>query len=118
MMLEGAARAHFIGIGGAGMSAIAKVLVERGVTVTGSDLKRSGATTMLEAMGAEIHIGHNARVVPDDCVVVVSAAIPVRNPELTRAKSLGLSIVTRGEALASVLRGRKAVIVAGTHGKT
>jgi UDP-N-acetylmuramate--alanine ligase len=108
---------HFIGIGGAGMSAIAKVLLERGVDVSGSDLKRSRTVTMLEAMGARVHIGHDPGLV-EQRLVVVSSAVPARNPELTRARDLGLEVLTRGEALASLLEGLRTIVVAGTHGKT
>jgi UDP-N-acetylmuramate--alanine ligase len=109
---------HFIGIGGAGMSAIAKVLLERGCSVSGSDLKMSRAATMLEAMGAAVHVGHDASHISDDMVVVYSSAIPADNPELRRSEELGLTIMTRGEALASVLQDRRSIVVAGTHGKT
>ncbi|MGH2694013.1 MAG: UDP-N-acetylmuramate--L-alanine ligase, partial [Actinomycetota bacterium] len=111
-------RIHFVGIGGAGMSAIAKVLVERGVEVSGSDLKRSRDTSVLEAMGVPVHIGHDAALVEGASVVVVSAAIPESNPERLRAPELGVPVVTRGEALAALLEGRRAIVVAGTHGKT
>ena len=120
MRLHGSERVHFIGVGGAGMSAIAKVLLERGHTVTGSDLKRSRAATILEAMGASIRIGHSAEFLeacaPD--LVVVSTAVPESNVELVHARATGVDIVTRGEALAAVLDGHRSVIVAGTHGKT
>ncbi|MDQ4095176.1 MAG: Mur ligase family protein, partial [Actinomycetota bacterium] len=120
MKLQGAARVHFIGIGGAGMSAIAKVLLERGHAISGSDLKRSRAATILEAMGASIAIGHSkefiADVAPD--VVVVSSAIPAKNVELVYARDQGITVLTRGEALATVLDGQRSVVVAGTHGKT
>lgn len=113
-------RVHFIGIGGAGMSAIAKVLIERGHTVSGSDLKRSRAATILEAMGATIRIGHSSKFLegcaPD--VVVVSTAIPSSNPELERARESGVDVVSRGEALAAILEGQRSIVVAGTHGKT
>ncbi|HEX2293752.1 MAG TPA: UDP-N-acetylmuramate--L-alanine ligase [Actinomycetota bacterium] len=109
---------HFVGIGGAGMSAIAKVLLERGLTVTGSDLKASRPATLLEAMGAHVHVGHDAAHVGDAEVVVVSSAIPERNPELRAARERGIRVAGRGEALAAVLRGQRAVVVAGTHGKT
>ena len=85
MNLQDASTVHFIGIGGAGMSAIAKVLLERGVRITGSDLKRSRASTMLEAMGADVNIGHDAALVEGTDVVVRSSAIPDRNPEIKRA---------------------------------
>ena len=110
--------AHFVGIGGAGMSAIAKVLLERGVRVSGSDLKPSRPATLLEAMGAQVHVGHDAAQVEGADTVVVSSAIPDRNPELAAARAGGIPVVTRGEALAAVLRGTRSIVVAGTHGKT
>ena len=111
-------RTHFIGIGGAGMSAIAKVLLERGYSVSGSDLKTSRASTMLQAMGADIAQGHDAGLVDGVDCVVVSTAISPNNPEYRRAEELGIPILSRGEALASILDGARSVIVAGTHGKT
>ena len=111
-------RVHFIGIGGAGMSAIAKVLFEAGVGVSGSDLKRSRAATLLEAMGAGIRIGHRAGDVTGADVVVVSSAIPPSNPELQKAQELGIPTLSRGEALAGLLEGSPSIVVAGTHGKT
>jgi UDP-N-acetylmuramate--alanine ligase len=109
---------HFVGIGGAGMSAIAKVLLERGVRVSGSDLKPSRPATLLEAMGARVHVGHDAAHVEGADAVVFSSAIPERNPELRAARAAGMPVVPRGEALAAVLRGTRSVVVAGTHGKT
>jgi UDP-N-acetylmuramate--alanine ligase len=100
------------------MSAIAKVLLERGFEVSGSDLKRSRAATMLEAMGVSVHIGHEASLVDGADVVVISAAIPQRNPELVRARETGVEVMTRGAALAALLDDLKSVVVAGTHGKT
>ncbi len=117
-MIADARRVHFVGIGGAGMSAIAKVLMERGFEVSGSDLKRSRAATMLEAMGVGIHIGHEASLVDGADVVVISTAIPERNPELVRARATGIEVMTRGEALAALLNDLNSVVVAGTHGKT
>ena len=117
MKLMEAARVHFVGIGGAGMSALAKVLIERGVLVTGSDLKRSRPATMLEAMGARISFGHAADNVDGADVVIVSSAIAQHNPERARAVDLGI-LITRGEALAALLEERPSLIVAGTHGKT
>jgi UDP-N-acetylmuramate--alanine ligase len=111
-------KVHFVGIGGAGMSAIAKVLIERGFEVSGSDLKASRAATVLEAMGASIHIGHEAALVESALSVVVSAAIPRTNPEYERADELGLALMTRGEALAALLADARSLVVAGTHGKT
>ena len=118
MNLQDARAVHFVGIGGAGMSAIAKVLLERGVRISGSDLKRSRASTMLEAMGADVHIGHEAGLVEDAEMVVRSSAIPDRNPEIRRAAELGKPVLARGHALASLLRGQRSIVVAGTHGKT
>lgn len=109
---------HFIGIGGAGMSAIAKVLIERHIPVTGSDLKRSQAATVLEAMGARLQIGHDPAAVEGAGVVVVSAAIRSSNPELVAATEAGLPILSRGEALAALLAEHRSLVVAGTHGKT
>ncbi len=111
-------RVHFVGIGGAGMSAIAKVLLERGIEISGSDLKRSRAATTLEAMGADVHIGHAAANVAGAGVVVVSSAIPERNPELAAARARGLHVVHRGQALADLLADSRSIVVAGTHGKT
>jgi UDP-N-acetylmuramate--alanine ligase len=118
MMLVDAGRVHFVGVGGAGMSAIAKVLVERGQAVSGSDIRRSHRTEELAALGVRITIGHDAAAVPADSVVVVSSAVPESNPELAAARRGGLSVMTRGAALASILEGDRSIIVAGTHGKT
>ena len=118
MRLVEARRVHFVGIGGAGMSAIAKVLLEQGFTVTGSDLKRSRAATMLEAMGAPIHIGHDAALVDGADLVVISTAIPERNPELVRAREMSIEVMSRGGALAALLNDLESIVVAGTHGKT
>lgn len=118
MTFDGASKVHFIGIGGAGMSAIAKVLLERGVAVSGSDLKGSRAMAVLGAMGAEVAIGHEAGAVAGADLVVVSAAIPERNPELVAAREHGIQVLGRGEALAELVRGGRSIVVAGTHGKT
>ncbi|MDQ4143604.1 MAG: UDP-N-acetylmuramate--L-alanine ligase [Actinomycetota bacterium] len=120
MRLDQVERIHFIGIGGAGMSAIAKVLLERGHTISGSDLKRSRAATILEAMGATISIGHRAEFLESAApqVVVVSSAIPPSNVELRAAREADLEVLTRGQALAAILEGRRSIVVAGTHGKT
>lgn len=118
MTLGEARRVHFIGIGGAGMSAIAKVLLERGTNVSGSDLKGSRAATVLAAMGADVSIGHDAALVDGADLVVVSSAIPERNPELEHARAIGAEVITRGEALAALLADFRSLVVAGTHGKT
>jgi UDP-N-acetylmuramate--alanine ligase len=111
-------RVHFVGVGGAGMSALAKVLIERGVAVSGSDLKGSPSATMLGAMGCDVHVGHDASYIDGASVVVVSTAIPEANPELSRARAEGLPVLTRGEALALILADGDSIAVAGTHGKT
>jgi UDP-N-acetylmuramate--alanine ligase len=118
LKLESGQRLHFIGIGGVGMSAIAKVLIERGLEVSGSDLKPSHATVSLQAMGAHVRIGHHASAVEGADAVVISSAIPKNNVEVARAAELGIPIVPRGRALAAVLADLHAIVVAGTHGKT
>jgi UDP-N-acetylmuramate--alanine ligase len=112
------AYAHFIGIGGAGMSALARVLVERGVPVTGSDLKESRYAQALRELGVPVAIGHAAENVGDPEVVVVSSAIPESNPELAEARRRGLPVWSRAEMLAHLGKGLKTLAVAGTHGKT
>lgn len=109
---------HFIGIGGAGMSAIAKVLLEAGNIITGSDLKRSEVTARLEEMGATIHIGHRVTNLGHADMVVVSSAIPANNVELVAAREAGIPVIQRGEMLAQLMEGRKGIAVAGAHGKT
>ena len=111
-------RVHLIGIGGAGMSGIARVLLARGTTVTGSDAKDSRAVAALRALGATVAIGHAAENVVGADTVVVSSAIRETNPELQAARAAGIPVVPRAEALASLMAGRRGVAVAGTHGKT
>uniref|UniRef100_A0A7S4FXL0 UDP-N-acetylmuramate--L-alanine ligase n=1 Tax=Eutreptiella gymnastica TaxID=73025 RepID=A0A7S4FXL0_9EUGL len=110
--------AHFIGICGAGMSGIAKVFLQQGHTVTGSDLARSGAAAELEALGAVVHIGHAAKHLGRPHVVVFTGAIPSGNPEYLRAQQEGLPVLHRSQALALLLCNRTAVAVSGSHGKT
>ncbi|WP_251095366.1 UDP-N-acetylmuramate--L-alanine ligase [Streptomyces sp. Caat 7-52] len=112
-------RPHFIGIGGAGMSGIAKILAQRGAEVAGSDAKESATAEALRALGATVHIGHAAGHLADDAsCVVVSSAIREDNPELARAAELGIPVVHRSDALASLMQGLRPIAVAGTHGKT
>lgn len=111
-------RAHFIGIGGAGMSGIALVLHERGVRVTGSDLKESRYSRMLKERGVEVHVGHGEANLGDPEVVVVSTAIPESNPELRLARERGIEVWPRARMLAELADDRLTVAVAGTHGKT
>ncbi|GLV86768.1 UDP-N-acetylmuramate--L-alanine ligase [Streptomyces lavendulae subsp. lavendulae] len=112
-------RPHFIGIGGAGMSGIAKILAQRGAQVAGSDSRDSETAGALRAHGATVHIGHAADHLADDTTcVVVSSAIRSDNPELARAAELGIPVVHRSDALASLMDGLRPIAVAGTHGKT
>ncbi len=111
-------RVHFIGIGGAGMSAIARILLARGVTVSGSDAMESAALTELAALGAQVHVGQGSGSIGAADTVVVSSAIRESNPELTAARAAGLRVLHRSEALAAAMRGNTVVAVAGTHGKT
>ena len=112
-------RPHFIGIGGAGMSGIAKILAQRGAEVAGSDAKDSATAEALRALGVTVHIGHAAGHLADDAsCVVVSSAIRQDNPELARAAELGIPVVHRSDALAALMTGLRPIAVAGTHGKT
>ncbi|MCQ0002645.1 UDP-N-acetylmuramate--L-alanine ligase [Streptomyces sudanensis] len=112
-------RPHFIGIGGAGMSGIAKILAQRGAKVAGSDARESETAASLRALGATVHVGHAAHHLADDATcVVVSSAIRADNPELARAEQLGIPVVHRSDALAALMKGLRAIAVAGTHGKT
>jgi UDP-N-acetylmuramate--alanine ligase len=111
-------RVHFIGIGGAGMSGIARILLSRGVHVSGSDAKDSRGLSALRALGAQVQVGHDAAQLGDADTVVVSSAVRETNPELAGARERGLRVLHRSQALAAVMHGRRAVAVAGTHGKT
>ncbi|MET9498085.1 UDP-N-acetylmuramate--L-alanine ligase [Streptomyces sp. NPDC006552] len=112
-------RPHFIGIGGAGMSGIAKILAQRGARVAGSDARESATAEALRALGATVHIGHDAaHLSPEATCVVVSSAIREDNPELRRAAELGIPVVHRSDALAALMDGLRPIAVAGTHGKT
>ncbi|MEX0991906.1 MAG: UDP-N-acetylmuramate--L-alanine ligase [Actinomycetota bacterium] len=116
--LEGIKRVHMIGIGGAGMSGIALLLLAAGIEVTGSDLKDSYGLGGLRAAGARIEVGHRADHLGDPDAVVVSSAIPETNPELAEARRRGLPVFARAQVLASLARGRRSFAVTGTHGKT
>jgi UDP-N-acetylmuramate--alanine ligase len=111
-------RVHFTGIGGAGMSGIARIMLTRGVAVSGSDSAPSDLLTGLAALGARVHVGHAAANLGDADTIVVSTAIRESNPELAEARRRGLRVLHRAAALASVMLGRRGVAVAGTHGKT
>ena len=109
---------HFVGIGGAGMSGIAEVLVNLGYDVSGSDLAANAATERLAALGARIVRGHAAEHVAEADVVVVSTAVPAANPEVMAARELRIPVVPRALMLAELMRLKQGIAVAGTHGKT
>jgi len=111
-------RVHFVGIGGAGMSGIARILLARGVRVSGSDAKDSRSLAALAALGAQVWVGHDAGHVDGADTVVVSTAIRDTNPEVVESRRRGLRILPRAAALAAVMAGSRGVAVAGTHGKT
>jgi UDP-N-acetylmuramate--alanine ligase len=112
-------RPHFIGIGGAGMSGIAKILAQRGSRVAGSDVRESGTAAALRELGVSVHIGHAAgHLAPDASCVVVSSAIRPDNAELAAAQQRGIPVVHRSDALAALMTGARPIAVAGTHGKT
>lgn len=114
-------RVHLIGIGGAGMSGIARILLARGADVSGSDVKDSRTVLALRALGARIEVGHDAAnlgQLDGPPTVVVSSAIRDSNPELAGARSGGLTVLHRAQALAALMSGYRVACVAGTHGKT
>ncbi|HEV7653889.1 MAG TPA: UDP-N-acetylmuramate--L-alanine ligase [Mycobacteriales bacterium] len=111
-------RVHFVGIGGAGMSGIARILLARGVPVSGSDARESATSQALRDAGATVHIGHDAANVTGVDTVVVSTAIRDANPEVVEAHKRGLIVLRRAAALAAVMAGRRGIAIAGTHGKT
>lgn len=117
-MLTGIKKVHFIGIGGAGMSALAKILVEKGYQVSGSDMKESTMTGVLRELGARIFIGHKAENVRGTEAIVVSSAIREENPEVAEAKHLGLKRLHRSDVNAFLINNSKGIAVAGAHGKT
>jgi len=111
-------RVHFIGIGGIGMSGIARLLAQKGVAVSGSDAKESGNTRELRQHGAEIFIGHAAENVHGASQVVVSSAIRRDNCELVEAQRLGIPVLHRANKLAELVNSFRGIAIAGTHGKT
>ncbi len=111
-------RIHMIGVGGAGMSGIAEVLVNLGYEVAGSDIRESAVTRRLEERGVEIFIGHREENVGAADVVVSSSAVDETNPEVAAARRARVPVVPRAEMLAELMRYRHGIAVAGTHGKT
>ena len=110
--------AHFIGIGGIGMSGIAEILLNLGMKVSGSDLKRSAVTDRLAALGATIYEGHNAANVAGATVVVTSSAVSAKNPEVLEAHARKIPVIQRAEMLAELMRLKYGIAIAGMHGKT
>ncbi|MDI1472283.1 UDP-N-acetylmuramate--L-alanine ligase [Thermodesulfovibrio sp. 1176] len=109
---------HFIGIGGIGMSGIAEVLHNMGYTVTGSDIRESDTVKRLKSLGIKVFIGHSQENINHTDVVVFSSAVKSDNPEIIKAKSLGIPVIPRAEMLAELCRLKYSVLVAGAHGKT
>ncbi len=111
-------RAHLVGIGGIGLSAIARVLLARGVQVSGSDLRASPITDELAKLGARVYIGHRAENVGDVDVVLTTSAAPNDNPEIVEARRRGIRIARRYDFFPELTAGKTTIAVAGTHGKT
>jgi len=117
-MREFVRHVHFVGIGGAGMSGIASVLIDQGYSVSGSDQVESMATRTLSQKGAQVWLGHDADYVKGADVVVVSNAVGSNNPEVVTAAEQGTPVVPRAQMLGELMRFRNGIAVAGTHGKT
>ncbi len=111
-------RMHLVGVGGAGMSGIARILLARGVAVSGSDAKHSRTLDALTALGGLMYVGHDPQQVADADAVVTSTAIRSDNPEVVEARRRGIPVLPRAAALAALMEGRRGIAVAGTHGKT
>jgi UDP-N-acetylmuramate--alanine ligase len=109
---------HFIGIGGSGMSGLARLLLHDGVRVTGSDIKESDTVAALRAAGATVAVGHRAENLNGATHVVYTAAVKADNPELAEARRRGLPAIVRAQMLARVMEGKAGIAIAGTHGKT
>ncbi|MDI7246888.1 MAG: UDP-N-acetylmuramate--L-alanine ligase [Bacillota bacterium] len=116
MQIQG--RIHFVGIGGHGMSAMARVLLEMGCPVSGSDVANSARAETLRAAGADVHIGHFAHLVEGAACVVVSAAVSRENVEVAAAQRLGIPIRSRAEMLGDLMNPKRGIAISGTHGKT
>lgn len=117
-VVEDAKSVHFVGIGGAGMSALAAMLLGRGIVVTGSDTTASEVTRRLDSLGARVTIGHDERSLADADWVIVSDAIGPDNPERVAAEARGIPVWRRSELLGWVMKGKLGIAISGTHGKT
>jgi UDP-N-acetylmuramate--alanine ligase len=111
-------RVHFVGMGGAGMTGVARIMLARGVTLSGSDAASSASLRELAALGAQVYIGHAAEHLGDADTLVATSAIRPDNPELNEARRRGIRVMHRASALASLMLGRQVIAVTGTHGKT
>ena len=109
---------HFVGIGGAGMSGIARIMLSAGFSISGSDVKDTAITQSLAALGAQISIGHDASNIDGVDILVTSGAISVHNQEVVAANEKGIQILSRAQALALLMADKRSIAVAGTHGKT
>jgi len=119
MLREKIKHFHFVGIGGIGMSGIAQILLEMNYRVSGSDVRENKNTQLLRSKGAEIFIGHSPDNVSENVqVVVYSSAVKEDNPEILKAKELGIPVIPRGEMLAELFKLKEGIAVSGSHGKT
>lgn len=109
---------HFVGIGGAGMSGIAEVMLNLGYVVSGSDLSKSAVTERLQSRGARVFCGHDKKHIRGADAVVISSAVHEDNPEVVAARELGIPVVPRAVMLAELMRLRRGIAIAGAHGKT
>ena len=109
---------HFVGIGGAGMSGIAEVMLNLGYVVSGSDLSKSAVTERLQSLGARVFCGHDKKHIRGADAVVISSAVHEDNPEVVAARALGIPVVPRAVMLAELMRLRRGIAIAGAHGKT
>ena len=109
---------HFVGIGGAGMSGIAEVMLNLGYVVSGSDLSNSAVTERLQSLGARVFCGHDKKHIRGADAVVISSAVHEDNPEVVAARELGIPVVPRAVMLAELMRLRRGIAIAGAHGKT
>ena len=118
MLLRNIKNIHFVGIGGAGMSAIAKVMLALGFAVSGSDISKSETIYKLEQLGATIYIGHDSSNIADAEAIVVSTAIADSNPEVSEAQKQGIAVFHRADMLAYIMENKQGIAIAGAHGKT
>lgn len=116
--LKGIGSVHLIGVGGAGMRNLARLLLARGIRVSGSDIKASKGLEELRSMGADLWVGHDASLLGRPDAIVISSAIARANPELSAARDRDIPVWARQQALAALASGHRAIAVAGTHGKT